>query len=136
MEDALGLNRGRFPERCSDPRRVLSTVPIQVVSGGPKTLQEMICAGTLRGADKGGIPQSLCACPGLGTNSYYSVHGLSVIEIDGARQSPHFPRWRQRKELIEGIYKTPRQPRKTRLFLWVDTYFGALTAKRSMLSVF
>ena len=88
MEDALGLNRGRFRERCSDPRLVLPTVPIQVVSGGPKTLQEMICAGTLTGAGKGGIPHPLCVCPGLGTNSllFHSRIVRHPLEIDGARR--------------------------------------------------
>jgi hypothetical protein len=36
-------------ERRSDPRSVLSTVPIRVVSGRPKTLQEMIGARRLTG---------------------------------------------------------------------------------------
>jgi hypothetical protein len=79
MEHALGLNRGRFRERCSDPRLVLSTVPIQVVSGGPKTLQAMICAGTLTEPAKGGSLSRCVFAPGWGRIPYYSVHGLSVI---------------------------------------------------------
>ena len=35
---------------------MLSTVPIQVVSGGPKTLQEKICRRTLTGANKRKTP--------------------------------------------------------------------------------
>ena len=43
-------------------------------------------------------------------------------EIADARNgTSNFPQWRQCKELIEGIYKNTRQPRKTWLF-YVLTY--------------
>lgn len=57
---------------------MLSTVPIQVVSGGPKTLQEKICARTLPGANKRKTLMH-SVFPGLGTNSYYSAHRPSAI---------------------------------------------------------
>jgi hypothetical protein len=62
---------------------VLSTFPIQVVSGGPKTLQEMICAETLTGADKGGSLSRCVFAPGSGR--------IPTIQFTDCQQTGTYP---------------------------------------------